>query len=58
MKIYFDPKPDITAFELAIIFARVGGGCAPRHGVEIEETQWNKMPLEMRRHWSSALPKD
>lgn len=55
--IYFTPQQDITAFELAYIFARVGGAVLPRHGIQISELTWEDMPIEMKRHWSTENTK-
>jgi hypothetical protein len=58
MKIYFLPQQDISAFELACIFARISSHVPPRHGVNISESQWDSLAPEIKKHWSLEPPKD
>lgn len=58
MKIYFDPQPDISAFELATVVSRISRMVAIRYGVEIQKSQWDAMPDGIKRHWSTEPLKD
>jgi hypothetical protein len=43
MKIYFTPQPDITAYELAVFVAHLGGGFQPRQAsisLKMSGTGW------------------
>ncbi len=51
----FEPKPDITAYELALILRRFGAltaGAAPLHGVML--MPWETLEDEYARHFELA----
>ncbi|AWN45506.1 hypothetical protein DK419_03550 [Methylobacterium terrae] len=51
----FEPKPDITAYELALILRRFGAltaGAAPLHGVML--MPWETLEEEYARHFELA----
>ena len=58
MKIYFTPQPDITAYELAVFVAHLGGGFLPRQGVNIPQDEWDRLGPSLQRHWSLTKPEE
>ena len=54
MKKWFVPQRDITAYELAEIFRRASG--SPYYGVIFTSDQWDKLPQEIKRHFSDINP--
>ena len=53
---YFRPLPDITAYELAGIFAMVSGPASPAKGVYFPEAAWETIPESVKRHFSDEGP--
>lgn len=49
--IFFRPKEDITAFEVAQLMANVGFGQALKFGLIISGEDWKEMG-NAQRHWS------
>lgn len=51
----FEPKSDITAYELAQIVAHLPGTAtrSPRHGIVFAEEQWLMLPLGIKRHFKA-----
>jgi hypothetical protein len=49
----FEPKEDITAFELAYVLKRVsiGLGSSMNGGVHFSPEQWEGLPPGVRRHF-------
>lgn len=50
----FEPLADITALEVAMIFARYiapAGGCLQFSGITFVEADWAELPPEVRRHF-------
>jgi len=58
---YFDPKPDITAFELAVIWGNqvIFGNpeSCPRHfGLKFDGSTWDNLDPEIKRHFTLMQP--
>jgi hypothetical protein len=53
---FFDPQPDITAFELAEIMGGIGPKLhgAMYRGVVFDDDVWEGLPQRVRRHWSET----
>lgn len=50
MRAKFEPKPDITVYELAQCVAHFGGG-TPKNGVQFQSAQWDALPESLKRHF-------
>lgn len=51
MRAKFEPKSDITAYELAQCVASFGGGARPKDGVQFQSAQWDGLPESLKRHF-------
>lgn len=51
----FDPQPDITAYELAIIYGNVSAGPVAdplfKRDTVFPKEAWDALPPEIKRHW-------
>lgn len=54
--VYFRPRPDITAFELADLISRMTFCVPPGFGVQVAREVYDTMPEQHRRHWSLTPP--
>lgn len=57
MVLYFVPKPDITAYELAYINAHVGGYQGLTSRVLFTQEMWLYAPEQVKRHFSDTQDK-
>lgn len=46
----FQPKEDITAYELAILVSNFGGSSPPKHGLEFRKQDWDELG-NLQRHF-------
>ena len=51
MRIYFEPKRDISAYEVAFVVANISGYGAPKNGLEITTEKWDALPFYVKRHF-------
>ena len=47
----FTPKEDITAYEIAILSAKMSPYIAAYNGVLFEDDQWDILPDNLKRHF-------
>lgn len=47
----FNPKENITAYELAFCVAHFGGISPPKDGISFEPKIWNELPENIKRHF-------
>lgn len=50
LKVFFEPKEDITAFELAFIVSRIAPNEGRLAGIRIREDSYKAIPDGARRH--------
>lgn len=50
---FFEPKEDITAYELAVVVAHISGMTPPKNGVYVNEASesWISVPESVKRHF-------
>lgn len=47
---FFDPKKNITAYELAVIVKKMNGQSFSA-GVNFDADKWEALPKTIQRHW-------
>ena len=51
IKLKFEPKEDITAYELAFLVAHIVPLAPLKDGVIFTHKQWNELPYSIQRHF-------
>jgi hypothetical protein len=59
IKAYFAPQPDITAYELGRIVARMNTPLStPNKGITFRKKTWDELDPALKRHFNIAAPVD